>query len=759
MFKTFFLTLLTCALSVSALSQSISGSVTDERGNPLSDVHIKLSEAAAAAVTGSDGFFSISIKEFSAKDIRLKVSRVGYESEFLTFSKQHIMDGASVEIQLSPTVYESETMVITATRTLRDVEDVSIPVSVVSGEEINRSGSMRLSDILSEQTGIQIVNDHGTGIQVQGFDPDYTLVMIDGNPVIGRTAGTLDLSRVSVRNVEQIEIVKGPSSALWGSDALAGVINIITDRKPDPFSGGFTTRYGENNTLDLNGSLSVNKAGWNNNITINRNSSAGYSLDPGSASQTVPEFQNYTLQYSTSYEFSDKLEFEADVRYFNESQQNGGSVNDGDSSRQFLNSEADQQDFMATPSLSYSPISRLTFNLGWTSSFYETRSELTFRDTDDMYEQTEFSQYYNKPELQAGYRWNNAHQSMLGSGAIFERLNAERYPGQPNFTTNFLFAQHSWNPTNDLELTGGLRFDSHSEYSSQWSPKLSARYKANDRIQFRASAGRGFKAPEFRQLFLDFTNSTAGYSVFGQSTVVEGIRRLQDEGNVAQILMPINNLNKIRAESSWAVNTGFDIDPISNMRIRVNMFQNWVSDLIETAPVARKTNGQSIFTYFNVDEVITRGVESEVRVTISDRLRASAGYQLLDARRKIVEDRTVQDNQGEVMVRTDVSYEPMFNRSRHSGNVKVFYESGNGWGANVRGSLRGRYGLFDSNGNEFVDEGEYVPGYNVWNAAVSKELFGSITLQAGVDNITDYSNINQPYLAGRLWYGQITMNF
>jgi len=101
----------------------------------------------------------------------------------------------------------------------------------------------------------------------------------------------------------------------------------------------------------------------------------------------------------------------------------------------------------------------------------------------------------------------------------------------------------------------------------------------------------------------------------------------------------------------------------------------------------------------------------------------------------------------------------MFNRSRHSGNVKLFYESENGWGANIRGTFRGQSGLFDSNGNEFVDDGEYVSGYSVWNAAVSKELIGNITIQAGTDNLFNYTNINQPYLAGRLWYGQVTMNF
>lgn len=761
MLRTVVISLMLSFLAISALGQklTVSGIVTNEKDLVLADAHVQAGNSTVTAVTAPDGSFTLSLNAPDSDMLTLIISRVGYRSEKVTVEVKDARAGNPVRVQLAPIIYESETMVVTATRTLKDLEDVSIPVSVVSGEEIKRSGSMRLSDILSEQTGMQIVNDHGTGIQVQGFDPDYTLVMIDGSPVIGRTSGTLDLSRISVRNVEQIEIVKGPSSALWGSDALAGVINIITNRSQDPVSAAASVRYGENNTLDLNANLALNRTGWSNDLSLNRNSSGGYLLDESSVSQTVPEFENYTLQYRTSYAFTERLEFEASVRYFNESQQNKGSISNEDGSARILNSDAFRQDFIATPSFSYTPLDRLLIELEWMSSYYGTESEQWFRESGEIYDETQFSQYYNKPELQAGYRWDNHHHSMIGTGAVFERLDAERYPGQPDFTTKFLFAQHSWILNQDFELTGGLRYDAHSEYSSQVSPKLSARYKVTDWVQFRASAGRGFKAPEFRQLFLDFTNSTAGYSVFGQSTVAEGIRRLQDEGNIAQVLMPIDNLDQIRAESSWAVNAGFDIDPADHVRLRVNLFQNQVSDLIETAPVARKINGQSVFTYFNVDEVFTRGLESEVRVKIRDRFRASVGYQFLDAKRKIEKDLTVQNDQGEVVHRTDVSFRPMFNRSRHSGNVKLFYETDNGWGANIRGSLRGQYGLFDSNGNEFVDDGEYEPGYTVWNVSVSRELFGSMTLQAGIDNISDYTNRNQPYLAGRLWYGQLTVNF
>ncbi|WP_158278582.1 TonB-dependent receptor [Rhodohalobacter mucosus] len=742
-----------------AAAQVISGSVTDEQNNPLPDAHLKIQVQGTnyTTITDLNGTFELSIEPETGSTLTLYVTRVGYKPEVLQIAGSAI-SSEELTIVLTEQIYQQETVVVTATRTQRDIEEVSIPVSVISGEEIQHSGNMRLSDVLAEQTGMQLVSDHGPGIQVQGFDPDYTLIMIDGNPVIGRTAGTLDLSRISVRNVEQIEVVKGPSSALWGSDALAGVVNIITETARRGLSGGFTTRYGGNKTLDISGDISHAGETFQNRIFINRNTSGGYRLNPGSVSQTVPEYQNYTLNYSGSVDISDRLTLDANFRWFSETQQNNSSVNT-ENGALLLNDYAGRSDVMVNPVLTFNPADRLDFTINWLSSHYGTDLELFISDSGDLYDSTEFNQYFNRPEFQGEYRWSNQHHSIAGTGAIFERLEAERYPGQPDFTTRFLFAQHSWTPSTNVELTGGLRFDSHSEYRSQLSPKVSARYRMNERIQFRASAGRGFKAPEFRQLFLDFTNSTVGYSVLGSSTVADGIARQLDEGTIDQILIPLENLEEIRAESSWAINAGVDVDPLRNLRLRINFFRNNVSDLIETAPIARRTNGQSVFTYFNVDEVVTQGLEAEIRWSVSRNLNGSAGYQFLDANRRIERERTVQDSRGEVVQRTDVSFEPMFNRSRHSGNIRLFYETDSGWGANVRGTLRGRFGLFDSNGSGFVDGDEYEKGYTVWNAAVSRTFGNSVRLQAGADNLLGYTNINQPFLAGRLWYTQLSVQF
>jgi outer membrane receptor for ferrienterochelin and colicins len=138
-------------------------------------------------------------------------------------------------------------VIITATRTERQLASLPLPVQLISKAQIKQTGALKLNDILEEQTGLIIVPDFGgvLGIQMQGLDAQYTLILIDGVPLVGRSAGTLDLSRVTVNNIKQIEIVKGASSSLYGSEALGGVINIITETpKNKKFSGELNSRLG-----------------------------------------------------------------------------------------------------------------------------------------------------------------------------------------------------------------------------------------------------------------------------------------------------------------------------------------------------------------------------------------------------------------------------------------------------------------------------------------------------------------------------------
>ena len=731
---------------------SIKGQLTDQNGNAVPDAYVLLDSGTYYSISDSQGQFAIhNVKPGSYE---LKVTRIGFQPvrEFV-----RLEPGGTVELNLAMTTssYTGGTVVVTATRSLRDAEEVPTPVTVISKKEIQSSGSQRLSDILSEQIGMTLTSDHGTGVQIQGFDPEYTLIMIDGQPLIGRTAGTLDLDRISVGNVEQVEIVKGPSSALWGSDALGGVVNIITESGQRDFEAGVTSRYGSNQNVDLTADLTFQTGSWKNSLFINRNSSQGYSLNPNSIAQTIPEFQNYTFSYRTSYDMSGRVTAKFRGRYYTESQENTGflgNINDPE----LLDNRASLDDYSFTPEIEFQPVSGLRVNISHHESRYQTDNRYFFREGGDLYSRDQFDQRLGRTEAQSVYAWNKAHATTLGGGLDRQRLFAERYEGNPLFTNTFFYGQHEWQPTERFNLVAGLRGDIHSEYGSRLTPKLSARYELSDQFHLRASAGSGFKAPDFRQLFLSFTNPTAGYTVFGSTVAVELIQELEEQAQIEQFNMPLSQINEIRAESSWAYNAGLDWMPNSALRVRLNLFYNDVTDLIEAAPIALKTNGQSVFSYFNLEEIFTRGAEASLSWTPVPRLNLSLGYQLLDARRKVDETRTVQDDQGEIVTRDFVSFEPMFNRSKHSGTVKLFYEMPE-WGleANLRGKIHGPYGRFDLNGNGFVDGDEFRNSYSIWDLSFTKNIAGRSDLQVGIDNLLDFTRpMDFAWMPGRLFYAK-----
>ncbi len=129
---------------------------------------------------------------------------------------------------------DMEQVVVTATRAERSADDVGVPVSVIGQQEIEAQGAARATDLLADQPGLSINNDHGSGLQMRGLGPEYTLILLDGEPIVGRTAGTLDLGRLTTANIERVEVVRGPTSSLYGSEALAGVVNFITGAPPLP---------------------------------------------------------------------------------------------------------------------------------------------------------------------------------------------------------------------------------------------------------------------------------------------------------------------------------------------------------------------------------------------------------------------------------------------------------------------------------------------------------------------------------------------
>lgn len=656
-------------------------------------------------------------------------------------------------------VIEMDQVVVTGTKSARPLANVPVATTLITAREIEDLGALRLSDLLSEQLGLSLFRDqHGTGLQVQGFDADYTLILIDGEPVIGRTAGTLDLERLSVSNIERVEIVRGPSSSLYGSEALAGVVNLITKTASAPFDATFQTRLETHDTFDLTGDLELKSGRWGSRIFLDRLRSDGYDLLPDQFGSTAPAFTQYTADARLSFEQNRSSTWNLGLRWSTEEQTAAFRVlNAGDELE--YDDLATRTDWSVAPSLMHRFSPRVKMTAKAYGARFLTDQVSSESAGGEVYFQDRFDQGYGKAEVQFDVLANDRHFTTLGGGFLQERILGDRYESKARHTsTTFLYAQDEWVPGSEWDVVASARLDYHTEYRLRLTPKLAVLYKPTDAWRFRGSVGSGFKAPDFRQLYLNFTNALAGYNVFGSAEVERGIERLQADGQILEILVPPSTLDVIRAEHSWAYNVAVETDALSDVSIKVNLFRNNVRDLIEWLPVATKTNGQNVFSYTNLNRIYTQGIESELTVQPLEGLKLGVGYQRLDARdldvlEQIDSGRIYKRENGRDRLVTRSDYGGLMSRSKHSGTVSVRYrDETRGLSASLRGVIRGRYGYRDNNGNLILDDdSEYVPGYSVWNLTLTKSLFERLELQAGANNLFDYTNPARiPSLPGRL---------
>ena len=743
---------------------TLKGRILDANQNPLPGAAIRLAGNAKGTVSNAAGYYILDEVPLGKQNVLFTF--LGFQD----ISKKIVVTPGINELGttiLSEAVKSLDQVVITATRTETNVENVPVPLQIISREEIKTIGATRLNEVLLEQTGLLVDPDHGTGLQIQGFAADYALILVDGEPVIGRTAGTLELSRIAVNNIERIEVVKGPSSSLYGSEAMAGVVNIITKRNLSPFSVGVQSRYRTNNTLDFNSSVASLGERLGVELNLDYLGSDGYDLRPDIAGNTAPAFNAYTVQPKISYKFSRRTNVAVSARYYRESQENLQEIDNGEELF-IVNDDGLRKDYAVNTDLTHSFNDRHKLRLRNYFTGYETETTLNYQSNGDLYNFNFFNQSFNRTELQYDAVISTTQSVTLGAGFFIEEVEATRYDDVNQFTASYAFAQYQWAPVDRINIVAGARYDQHSEYASQLSPKLALQYKFNEKFKIQGSVGAGYKAPDFRQLLLNFTNPVVLYSVFGANVVREGIRQLEAEGQIDQFLIDPESISEIKAESSWSINFGWEWDPFTgkDFTIKANLFRNNINNLIETLPVVRKTNGQNVFSYFNLEEVITQGLEAEMHYKPLTNLSFSLGYQYLDTRdvEKFDELKNGQifasgENGSFRLEKED--YRGLLNRSRHSGNIKANYHLNRlNMNFSVRGIYTGEFGVRDSNVNGIYDAYDETADDNLlWNASIQKFFRKGIALEAGVRNLLDKRNEHVPTMPGRILFGGLSYQF
>lgn len=675
----------------------------------------------------------------------------------------HELISAQVNFNKDSLALYSDTVFITANKSERQIKGITVPISIINAKTILQSGYNRLGDALREQTGITLTSGFGAGVQLQGLNPDYTIILIDGEPLIGRTAGVLDLNRIAVGNIKKIEIVKGPSSSLYGSEAMAGVINIITDKN---LTNNLSTslRYGSYKTADANISFSKKIKQIRLQTYYNHYTTDGFSVRPNSNQRFVTPITRSTFTQHLKYDLSKKTFVDVNFRYNKENIKSIIAVaNNGTTI--YSNGNENNNDQNGSIILNHQFNSNIKTKLNTYYTRFESKQDLltiSGNPYNDLFKQN-FARVENQTEIKV----NPVLNTIIGLGMVDERVNSSRYDNVESVKSNtikYLFNQWEWNNGKKFIVNTGFRYDNNQNFASALSPKVSLLYKYTNQLRFKLSAGRGFKAPDFRQLYLNFTNAAAGsYSVFGSVEAQKVIGQLERLGQIGNLFANYYQLKKLEPEYATGIHFSTEWEPTYGLEFQLQLFRNDINNLIDVQQVGNYTSGSQIYSYLNIKNAFTTGFEIETKHTINANFNTSIGYQFLvtgdkdqisTIKQGIVYTKN-QDGTSRKMKMND--YVGLPNTSKHRFQARLNYESKNGIFINIRAIYRSKWAVANTNGNEVYDKGDqFGKGYITINTSMGKSFKNGLSIQIGTDNLNNYiDGVNLPNLAGRTFYSVI----
>lgn len=761
----------------------LQGKITDANGSALAGVTITVLPLGKMVMSNEHGQYQVT--GLSAGMITLTAQMVGYA----TYSDSFKLSGKTVtkNIRLTTTQKNLQQVEVVSTRsqanteTLIKVENSIMPVTIIDRRTIELMGSRRLDEVLKEQTGVAIVNDIGggsrsIGVQMQGFSSEYVMVLIDGQPMIGRNSGNFDLSRISVSNIERVEITKGAASNLYGGDALGGTINIITRQVVNDPQAMAAILYGSNETVDVTaeGETPLFKKKGSAAISTNYYHTGGFNTSTATIKgTTAPPYDNYAAQARFRYRFNEKNSLSVSGRY--------------GLRRSFMTKDYGvsyiTKDVLDEGDLNLSAAFDHRFNDKWRSMtrYYFTRynADMSIALTQgDSISQTKFGQTLHRLEQQLSYTLSKKLEIVGGVGGNCEHMDENILTNVKDIQSYFAYTQANWSVNSKLAYTLGIRYDHIVDYGWRLDPSMALEYKILPSLRIKAAYGTGFKAPDMKKLYQVFFNPSYNYMVIGSSVVRNIVNQMLAAGQISKyeletVYDEIKG-KRLNAEMSKSYNISLVWEtPNKKLRTEGSVFYHDITNQINPVLVGTDRNSRALYSYRNNAKAYYKGLELSFRYAPVTRLNISAGYQYLIARDKTVENEIREGGK---------YYEPLFdpatgyvnytpsskdywgieNRSRHMYNARIFYTF-LPWNlsANVRVTYRGKYPFSDKNNNGYYDRFDtFVKGYYLLNAGVEKKLFNrKLSLRFNAENLLNFIDAKVPSQPGRIFFGGVTYHF
>ena len=609
---------------------------------------------------------------------------------------------------------QEETMVVSASATEQNLKDAPASISVITQQDLQRKPVQNLKEVLKEVPGVQLTNegDNRQGVSIRGLSSSYTLILVDGKRVNSRNAvfrhNDFALNWIPVDAIERIEVVRGPMSSLYGSDALGGVVNIITRKVGKSWHGTFTadTTVQEhrdrgdtwNGQFFTSGPLIDDVLG----VKVSGNL-AKREKDAQQQSSTgeTPRIEGFTNRNANvEFNWTPNQDHDFDFAY-------GRDRQDRDSD-----------------SLAKDRLDRETWAIGHHGRWDLGNSELRFYgekiDNNDPGSTSTITSESNtldgKYVLPIGainqlltfggeYRHDSLTDPVNLTGGTSSKTSANQYA---------LFLEDEWRIIDPLAFTAGLRMDDHETYGDHWSPRAYLVYNATDTLTIKGGWSTAFKAPSLLQLSPDWTTG----SCRGACEIVGSADLKPETSESYEIGL------YYAGEEGW----------LDGVTASVTTFQNDIDDMINIdrtpnrnlAPtysnfVGFNRDGEPVFRYYNVNKARIRGVETELKVPFNDQWKLTLNYTYNDGR-----DLSAGDNK------------PLSSLPFHTANGTLdwtpldewsFYVSGN-----YTGEQRSTQAASTANG-----------GYVIWNAGAAWQATKNVKLRTGVLNLGDKDLSREDY--------------
>ena len=689
-------------LAPSSLSAGrIQGVVFDAgSGRPLAQAGVAVSPGKGT-VTDSLGRFGIALPP---GHYQVEAGRIGY----VTRSRQVELlpeETLRLDFALEARPLSQPATLVTATGRPKSAAEMTVPVAILPREAIELSGAENVAGLLEDMAGLNVHSSlYGylgspSGVMIQGIDPKRVLILVDGERVIGGPGGVIDLAKLPVCNVDRIEVVRGPHSALYGSEAMGGVVHVLTRSPGQERSGDLRFSLGSGGLTSLEGQAALSRSGLSASLTASGTSLEALDRSPEDPDTDLDAWSRRFTQGKLRWEARPGLSIQGSARWLSQDEE-------GVSSRYFAPLDKTYvwrfPDRMQRVDLGagaeWKPAAGSTANADFFRTRFDNLSreelvgsrEARDRSTDNV---------LTKWNLRAVHLFRHRHLLTGGLAHTREELEVglertlplgelqrtvEVPPSRVNVAEAYI--QDDWQAGENTGVVWGARFQRHSRYGSRLTPKISCAHRLSGWLRVRASYGEGYRAPSLKELHFVFDHSNLGYKVLGSPS--------------------------LRPERTWGLNLGVELEPAEGLDLGVNFFDNRLRNLIQTVlDPARSTGTVAIYSYDNVGRATTRGMELDLKARFGDRLAAGAGYTWLRAR-----DRD--------------SRRDLPGRPRHALRLRGSWTTP--WKSRLEVKLRRDSAVWAD-----AEATLRSPAGSEWDVNAEQPLWGPFALRLGVENLLD----------------------